>query len=196
VIHYDVHGNLWAQLARLGGIIEIDPRDLILGFVPIPNGDAVTRNFIFGGPHKHQYIYFKGAMSGTFQRFKAPYPGLIGPGGGCAHDGTVMDRPRPIAERHAWYSEARHGRPNCGEQAMAACQAQRGRVERFFGRIDRNRRLARDFEATIVSTRAFPLRRLRHAPRPPRHPSLMTFETGSKLDFGHFCECYAAWQSA
>jgi gluconolactonase len=81
-IHYDAHGNLWAQLGGLGGIVEIDPRGLILGFVPIPNGDAATTNFAFGGPDD-QYIYFEGANSGTFWRFKAPYPGLIGPGGVC-----------------------------------------------------------------------------------------------------------------
>ena len=79
-IHYDVHGNLWAQSPGLGGIVEINPRGLILGFVPIPNGDAATTNFAFGGPD-NQYIYFEGAISGTFWRFKAPYPGLIGPGG-------------------------------------------------------------------------------------------------------------------
>jgi gluconolactonase len=79
-IHYDAHGNLWAQLGGLGGIVENDPRGLILGFVPIPNGDAATTNFAFGGPD-NQYIYFEGAISGTFWRFKAPYPGLIGPGG-------------------------------------------------------------------------------------------------------------------
>ncbi len=48
--------------------------------MPIPNGDAATTNFAFGGPD-NQYIYFEGAISGTFWRFKAPYPGLIGPGG-------------------------------------------------------------------------------------------------------------------
>ena len=77
-IHYDV--NLWAQLFRLGGIAEIDPRGIILGFVPLPNGDITSTNFAFGGPD-NQYIYFEGATSGTFWRFKAPYPGLIGPGG-------------------------------------------------------------------------------------------------------------------
>ena len=51
---------------------------MILGFVPIPNNDAATTNFAFGGPD-NQYIYFEGATSGTFWRFKAPYPGLIGP---------------------------------------------------------------------------------------------------------------------
>ena len=50
------------------------------GFVPIPNGDTATTNFAFGGPD-NQYVYFEGATSGTFWRFKAPYPGLIGPGG-------------------------------------------------------------------------------------------------------------------
>jgi gluconolactonase len=79
-IHYDVKGNLWAAMARLGGIIQIDPRGIILGFVPVPNGDLLTTNFAFGGPD-NQYIYLEGAISGTFWRFKAPYPGLIGPGG-------------------------------------------------------------------------------------------------------------------
>ena len=64
----------------LGGIVEIDPRGLIIGFVPIPNGDAATTNFAFGGPD-NQYLYFEGSTSGTFWRFKTPYPGLIGPGG-------------------------------------------------------------------------------------------------------------------
>ena len=79
-MHYDVKGNLWAAVAGLGGIIQIDRRCVILGFVPIPNGDAATTNFAFGGPD-NQYIYLEGATSGTFWRFKAPYPGLIGPGG-------------------------------------------------------------------------------------------------------------------
>ena len=79
-IHYDVKGNLWAGVPPMGGIIEINPRGLILGFVPIPNGDGATTNFAFGGPN-NQYVYFEGAKSGTFWRFKAPYPGLIGPGG-------------------------------------------------------------------------------------------------------------------
>jgi len=79
-IHYDVHGNLWVQMPGVGGIAEIDPRGIILGFVPIPNGDAATTNFAFGGPN-NQDIFFEGAISGTFWRFKAPYPGLIGPGG-------------------------------------------------------------------------------------------------------------------
>jgi gluconolactonase len=79
-MHYDVKGNLWAALAGLGGIVEINPRGLILGFVPIPNDDAATTNFAFGGPD-NQYIFLEGANSGTFWRFKAPYPGLIGPGG-------------------------------------------------------------------------------------------------------------------
>jgi gluconolactonase len=79
-IHYDAHGNLWVMLHGMGGIVEIDPKGLILGFVPIPNGDTQTTNFAFGGP-KNQYIYFEGAVSGRVYRFKAPYPGLIGPGG-------------------------------------------------------------------------------------------------------------------
>jgi gluconolactonase len=79
-LHYDVKGNLWLGTPRLGGILQIDPRGVIVGFVPIPNGDLATTNFAFGGPD-NQYIYFMGANSGTFWRFKAPNPGLIGPGG-------------------------------------------------------------------------------------------------------------------
>jgi gluconolactonase len=79
-MHYDLKGNLWAALAGLGGIIQINPRGVILGFVPIPNNDTATTNFAFGGPD-NQSIYLEGATSGTFWRFKAPYPGLIGPGG-------------------------------------------------------------------------------------------------------------------
>ena len=36
-------GNLWVGCAGLGGILQIDPRGVILGFVPIPNGDAATQ---------------------------------------------------------------------------------------------------------------------------------------------------------
>jgi gluconolactonase len=79
-MHYDVRGNLWVAVAGLGGIVQINPRGLILGFVPIPNDDAATTNFAFGGPD-NQYIYVMGASTGTFWRFKAPHPGLIGPGG-------------------------------------------------------------------------------------------------------------------
>ena len=46
-IHYDVKGNLWAATARLGGILQIDPRGIILGFLPVPNGDLATTNFAF-----------------------------------------------------------------------------------------------------------------------------------------------------
>ena len=48
--------------------------------MPIPNGDLATTNFAFGGPN-NQYIYMEGVVSGTFWRFKTPYPGLVGPGG-------------------------------------------------------------------------------------------------------------------
>jgi gluconolactonase len=78
-IHYDVKGNLWAALG-IGGVIEYDPRGIIIGYVPLPNGDASATNLAFGGPD-NQYIYMEGAVSGTVWRFKAPHPGLIGPGG-------------------------------------------------------------------------------------------------------------------
>jgi sugar lactone lactonase YvrE len=79
-LHYDVKGNLWIAAGRLSGMLQIDPRGLIVGFVPLPNGDPSATNFAFGGPD-NQTIYAMGATTGTFWRFKAPYPGLIGPGG-------------------------------------------------------------------------------------------------------------------
>ena len=63
-------GNLWAATARLGGILQIDPRGIILGFVPAPNSDLSTTNFAFGGPDNRDFL--EGAVSGTFWRFKAP----------------------------------------------------------------------------------------------------------------------------
>ena len=65
------------------------------------------------------------------------------------------------------------------DQVGFAVQPRRWVVERFFAWINRNRRLAKDFEATIASARAFLYGRLRHAPRPQIGPSRMTFETDS-----------------
>jgi hypothetical protein len=39
-----VHGNPWAQ-GRIGEIIEYDPRGFIIGYVPLPNGDAAVQQF-------------------------------------------------------------------------------------------------------------------------------------------------------
>jgi sugar lactone lactonase YvrE len=64
-IHYDVKGNLWDQMFRLGGIIEIDPRGITLGFVPMPSGDLTTTNFAFGGPD-NQCIYMEGRLLEPF----------------------------------------------------------------------------------------------------------------------------------
>jgi hypothetical protein len=65
---------VWAATARLGGIIQIDPRGIILGFVPVPNGDFATTNFAFGGPDNH----LPGRSEHRpFWQFKAPSPGLI-----------------------------------------------------------------------------------------------------------------------
>jgi hypothetical protein len=47
---------------------------------PLPAVVGPLENFAFGGPD-NQSIYLEGATSGTFWRFKPPYPGLIGPGG-------------------------------------------------------------------------------------------------------------------
>src|SRR6185312_10012927 len=45
-LHYDVKGNLWISVAGLGGVMQVDPRGIILGFVPIPapGGDLATTN--------------------------------------------------------------------------------------------------------------------------------------------------------
>ena len=55
------------------------------GLPPLPAVVGPVENFAFGGPDNQsiyfQSIYLEGATSGTFWRFKAPYPGLIGPGG-------------------------------------------------------------------------------------------------------------------
>jgi sugar lactone lactonase YvrE len=37
-LHYDVKGNLWIAAGGLGGVIQVDPRGVIVGFVPIPAG--------------------------------------------------------------------------------------------------------------------------------------------------------------
>jgi len=79
-LHYDVKGNLWSMAARLGGILQIDTRGLIVGFVPLPNGDLASTNFAFGGPDNRD-IFMEGAVSGTVGRFTAPYPGQIAAGG-------------------------------------------------------------------------------------------------------------------
>ena len=49
-------------------------------------------------------------------------------------------------------------------------------VERFFAWIGRNRRLAKDFEATNRLRTRLPLRRIRHAARASDRSSFMTFE--------------------
>jgi transposase len=66
------------------------------------------------------------------------------------------------------------------DQVGFAVQPRRWVVERFFAWIGRNRRLAKDFEATVDSAR-LPLRRFRHAPRASDRAGLMTFETDSKV---------------
>ena len=50
-LHYDVKGNLWIAAGGLGGVVQVDPRGIIVGFVPIsaPDGDSSTTNFAFGG---------------------------------------------------------------------------------------------------------------------------------------------------
>ena len=60
-----------------------------------------------------------------------------------------------------------------------AVQPRRWVVERFFAWIGRNRRLAKDFEATIALRQSLPLRRLGHAPRALPRTVSMSFKTDS-----------------
>jgi hypothetical protein len=52
-IHDDVQGHLWAAMARLGGSLQIDPRGIMLGCVPVPNGDLLRTPCAFGGLDSH-----------------------------------------------------------------------------------------------------------------------------------------------
>ena len=62
------------------------------------------------------------------------------------------------------------------DQVGFAVNPRRWVVERFFAWIGRNRRLAKDFEATVDSAR-IPLRCIRHAARASDRSCFMTFET-------------------
>ena len=61
-LHYDVKGNLWIAAGGSAESLQVDPRGIILGFVPIPNGDLATTNFAFGGPD-NQTIYLRWART-------------------------------------------------------------------------------------------------------------------------------------
>jgi hypothetical protein len=65
------------------------------------------------------------------------------------------------------------------DQIGFAVNPRRWVVERFFAWIGRNRRLAKDFEATIDSARAFLYAASGHAPRASDRSCFMTFETDS-----------------
>jgi transposase len=87
---------------------------------------------------------------------------------------TIRDMQEKVAKATLIAVEIVRKNPN---QVGFVVNPRRWVVERFFAWIGRNRRLAKDFEATIDSARA--LRRLRHAPRTPDRTSFMTFETDS-----------------
>ena len=79
------------------------------------------------------------------------------------------------------------------DQVGFAVNPRRWVVERFFAWIGRDRRLDKDFEATINSARDF-LCRINHAARASDHSRFMTFETHSKSTFpycskGNRCHC-------
>ena len=66
------------------------------------------------------------------------------------------------------------------DQVGFAVNPRRRVVERFFAWIGRNRRLAKDFEATNRLRTRLPLRRIRHAARASDRSCFMTFETDSQ----------------
>ena len=68
------------------------------------------------------------------------------------------------------------------DQVGFAVNPRRWVVERFFAWIGRNRRLAKDFEATNQLRTRLPLRRIRHAARASDRSCFMTFETDSKTE--------------
>jgi hypothetical protein len=66
------------------------------------------------------------------------------------------------------------------DQVGFAVNPRRWVVERFFAWIGRNRRLAKDFEATNRLRTRLPLRRIRHAARASDRSCFITFETDSQ----------------
>jgi hypothetical protein len=75
-IHYDVHGNLWAMLG-IGGIIEYDPRGAILGYVPLPNGDAAGTNFAFGADNQYIYMALPRPRGKLFRKYVALFVAVV-----------------------------------------------------------------------------------------------------------------------
>ena len=116
------------------------------------------------------------------------------------HPADIQDRdgggPAPAASRHAFpfiakvFADSGYaGKRVAGATAIAveivrknpdqvgfAVQPRRWVVERFFAWIGRNRRLAKDFEATLEFRPSLPLRRLHHAAHPTARAIRMSFE--------------------
>ena len=123
-IHYDVKGNLWAATARLGGILQIDPRGIILGFVPVPNGDLATTNFAFGGPDNRDIFLDGGdqrhllALQGAVSR--ADRPGRRAPAPHSPEPPATREEARELTSRvkkDAGASPSPHGASRRGASA-------------------------------------------------------------------------------
>ena len=92
-IHYDVHGNSGSMLHGLAASWS-RPGGIIIGFVPIPNGDVQTTNFA-GGPD-NRTIYSR-APSADVLSFQGALSRLIGPGGTGGGARSRRTRMMPVA---------------------------------------------------------------------------------------------------
>lgn len=79
-IHYDVKGNLWAAMARLGGILQIDLRGIMLGFVASTQRRSVDDQCCLQRPGQPLHVPGRHDQRDRLA-LEGALPGLIGPDG-------------------------------------------------------------------------------------------------------------------